>query len=59
MYTNIRGVTQWTYHLVDRCEQGSGLVLSPEQLPFAHITFGGHEATPPPPSAYLNVEIPT
>ncbi len=59
MYTNIRGVTHWTYHLVDRFEQDSGLALSPEKLPFAHITFGGHEATPPPPSAYVNVEIST
>jgi len=59
MYTNIRGVTEWTYHLVDRFEQDSGLVLTPERLPFAHITFGGHEATPPPASAYVNVEIST
>jgi hypothetical protein len=59
IFTNMRGLTRWIYHLIDRFEQNSGLVLSPATLPFARIMFFGHNANPPPPSAYLNVEIST
>ncbi len=57
MYRESNGIILWKFHLVDRFEQESGLALSPEKLPLAHISFGGDEAAPPSPPAHLNVEI--
>jgi hypothetical protein len=57
MYREGNGVILWKFHLVDQSEQESGLALSPEKLPLAHILFGGDETAPPSPPAHLNVEI--
>ena len=57
MYRESSGIILWKFHLVDRFEEESGLALSPEKLPLAHILFGGDEAAPPSPPAHLNVEI--
>jgi len=59
MFSEGNGVMLWKFHLVDQFEQDSGLTLSPEKLPLAHIVFGGDEAAPPSPPTHLNVEIYT
>jgi hypothetical protein len=59
LYQAGNGISLWKFHLADQFEQESGLALSPEKLPLAHILFGGDKAAPPSPPTHLDVEIST
>lgn len=52
---DINSQAEWTFHITDPL--GTGIVLSPNQLPRGRIDFVGATDIPAPPPTHMNVKI--